>query len=123
MPTFSTVSAQRLLTCDHRLQRLFGALIKEIDCTVLCGTRDKDAQDAAFATGHSRLQWPHSAHNVIPSRAVDVMPVPLNWQDISRIKEFAVVVKEMAARLGIEVRWGGDYPHFKDFDHWEIAAD
>lgn len=121
MPTFSTVSAQRLLTCDHRLQRLFGELIKQIDFSVIDGHRDKAAQDAAFATGHSRCVWPASAHNALPSRAVDVMPCPIDWDDIQRLKEFAVVVKEQAARLGISVIWGGDYHSFKDWDHWELA--
>ncbi len=92
-----------------------------MDHSILCGYRGKEEQDLAFATGHSRLKWGESAHNATPSRAVDVAPVPLDWDDIQSFKEFAVIVKEQAARLGLEVKWGGDYVHFKDWDHWEVS--
>lgn len=121
MPSYSTSSAQRLLTCDHRLQRLFGELIKEVDHSILCGYRNKEDQDWAYETGHSKLQWPHSKHNVMPSQAVDAAPFPLEPHEIQRYIEFASVVKEMAARLGIKIRWGGDFHTFKDYAHWELV--
>lgn len=121
MPSYSTHSAQRLLTCDHRLQRLFSELVKVVDHSILCGYRGKEDQDWAFATGHSKLEWPDSKHNVKPSLAVDVSPFPLGPHEVQRYMEFAVVVKEMASQLGIKVRWGGDFRTFKDYAHWELV--
>ncbi len=124
MPSYSTHSAQRLLTCDFRLQRLFGELIKQVDHSILCGWRGKEEQDLAFATGHSKLEWPDSNHNVNPSKAVDAGPWPLPVdpaEQVQAFEEFAVVVKELAARLGIKVRWGGDWAHFRDRSHWELV--
>lgn len=121
MPSFSTKSAERLLTCDHRLQRLFNDVIKFLDCSVICGHRGKLEQDKAYAEGKSKLRWPDSKHNVSPSKAVDVIPYPQDWSNIQRFREFAVIVKECAARLGIKVRWGGDWKEFPDFPHWELV--
>ncbi len=121
MPSFSTASAQRLLTCDHRLQALFTEVVKIVDCAVLCGHRPKEQQDLEYAAGTSQLEWPHSRHNSMPSMAVDVVPYPVDWKDLGRFELLAVMVKEIAARLGIRVRWGGDYPHFKDRPHWELV--
>lgn len=120
MPSFSTRSEQRLLTCDHRLQRLFREVVIHADCTVICGHRGKADQDLAFANKKSRVRWPSSKHNQSPSLAVDVAPYPLDWENIQRFREFAVVVKECAARMGIKVRWGGDWA-MRDYPHWELA--
>ncbi len=124
MATYSTHSAQRLLTCDFRLQRLFGELIKQVDHSILCGWRGKEEQDLAYETEHSKLEWPNSNHNINPSRAVDAEPHPMPEGDAEQIQAlcvFAVVVKEQAMRLGIKIRWGGDWHGFKDYDHFELA--
>lgn len=121
MPNFSTSSAAKLLTCDHRLQQVFNEVIRYADCSILCGHRGKLEQDAAYAKGTSKLRWPESAHNVSPSRAVDVAPYPVVWDNVQRFKEFAVVVKEVAARQGVRLRWGGDFESWKDFPHWELV--
>lgn len=121
MPSFSTKSEAKLLTCDHRLQALFREVIKHVDCTILQGHRGREEQTLYFETGKSEKPWPMSSHNTTPSRAVDVAPYPIDWNDIARFQAFAAIVKECAARLGIKVRWGGDFPHFKDYPHWELA--
>lgn len=121
MPSFSTASASRLLTCHHDLQRLFHEVVKAADCTILCGHRTQAEQDHAYALGASKLKWPHSKHNVLPSLAVDVMPCPLDWNDRDQLRAFAVVVKEAAARLVIEIQWGIDLWGW-DGDHWQLKG-
>lgn len=118
--TFSTGSLQRLITCHPDLQRLFREVIKHVDCEIVCGFRSREDQMVAYTTGHSKLPWPHSRHNSQPSMAVDVVPLPLHWNDTPTFQAFAVIVKEQASQLGIAIRWGGDYPHFKDWDHFEL---
>jgi len=126
---FSQASQTRLSTCDPRLQRLFEAVIAAgHDCTIIEGHRTQERQEEAFRTGKSKLSWPKSKHNRMPSMAVDVMPYPIDWSDRKRLDEFALIVFATAAKLGIAVRWGGDWnqngksndERFFDGPHWEI---
>lgn len=128
MPSFGVVSTERLSTCHPELQRLFQEVVKHFNCTVVCGFRDKDAQNEAFNTGKSKKQWPYGEHNKTPSLAVDVVPFPIDWKDTDSMRYFAGFVKGVAAVMGITIRWGGDWDNdtdlkdqtFNDFPHFEI---
>ena len=122
MPNFSARSRRHLATCHPDLQRLFAAVIEETDCAVICGFRSRADQEAAYRTGASRLRWPKSAHNQTPSRAADVVPWPLGWEDLAAFDELAVVVKACAKQLGIAIVWGGDWKDFCDRPHYELAG-
>lgn len=126
MPEFSHISKERLSTCDSRLQVLFNRVITKADCTIVCGHRNQEDQDKAFHDGFSLVKWPNGKHNAEPSRAVDVMPYPVDWTDagIPKLEAFAVVVKETIAELGLVdvISWGGDWEKFIDRPHWEISA-
>lgn len=122
MPTFSSISAERLATCDQRLQDLFNDVIQTKDCSILVGYRCQADQDAACAAGNSQTPWPTSRHNCQPSHAVDVAPWPIKWEDINGFREFASFVKQRAAALGIPIVWGGDWISIKDYDHFELAG-
>lgn len=112
---FSKKSAKKLSQCDPRLQRVFEEVIKHWDCTILEGHRDKGTQDEYFRTGKSKLKYPSSKHNSIPSKAVDAVPYPIDWQDTERFRAFGGFVLGVAATLGIKLRWGGDWDGDKDF--------
>jgi peptidoglycan L-alanyl-D-glutamate endopeptidase CwlK len=71
-------------------------------------------------SGASRLAWPDSKHNQLPSLAIDVCPVPVFWDDIPSFLASAAIVKETAARLGIEIVHGGDFEKLKDYPHYEL---
>ena len=126
MPRFSKRSAFNLLTCHKDLQTLFNEVIKTYDCTVTCGFRNRADQEKAFAEGNTKLRFPRSKHNTSPSRAVDVVPYPIDWNNIARFKEMAAIVKAVAKKLKAEgkithdITWGGDWKTFKDYPHWEI---
>ena len=122
MPEFSQSSKDRLETAVQPLQDLFNEVIKTTDCTVVCGFRNQQDQDAAVAAGNSRTPWPTSKHNHIPSKAVDVVPYPINWEDTQGFEAFSKVVKGCAAKLGIVVEWGGDWNGFKDRPHWQVPG-
>lgn len=115
------LSKARLYTCHRDLILLFEAVDKIVPTAILEGHRGKMAQDQAFAAGKSNAKWGQSKHNSIPSLAVDVGPVPLDWNDIQAFERMAVVIKKCAAQLGIKVRWGGDFKSIKDFPHWELV--
>ena len=65
MPSFGSTSLSRLATCHEDLQTLMGVVVKEWDCTILCGRRSKEAQDAAYnaVPRRSGVKWPMSKHN------------------------------------------------------------
>lgn len=128
MPAFGQASAARLATCDERLQRLFQEVVKTFDCTIIEGHRGEAAQHLAFVTGKSKLDWPNGNHNAKPSKAVDVAPFPVDWTDQKRFYFFAGYVKGVAAEMGLNIRWGGDWNQdtqvkdntFNDLVHFEI---
>lgn len=134
MPAFAKTSLDRLATCHPDLQRLFLEVVKHVDCTVLCGEREKDEQEQAFKDGMSKVHWPDSKHNRKPEdppgvKAADVAPYPLDWNDKARFTHFAGKVLGIAAVLGIKVRWGGDWAldgtpsndKFFDGPHFELV--
>jgi len=129
MPRFSRTSIAQLGTCHGELQRLFGAIVKDFDCAILCGYRGKAEQDRLYHRGLTRVKYPGSKHNRRPSLAVDVAPFPIDWEDIERFYYFAGVVIGTARAMGIDVRWGGDWDgdtqvqdnRFDDLPHFELV--
>lgn len=116
MPAFGKSSKQRLDTCDHRLQDLFREVIKVYDCSILCGHRTQEEQEDAVQAGVSKTPWPESKHNTFPSRGIDVAPWPIDWDNTKRFYHFAGYVQGCADRMGIKIRWGGDWDMDKDLD-------
>lgn len=126
---FSQRSLDRLATCDERLRRVMTAALEGApsDFTILCGHRTEAEQAAACAAGNSKTPWPKSKHNSLPSRAVDVAPYPIDWNDLGRFRDLAHHVMEVAAELGVRLRWGGDFnmngkpdDKFVDMPHFEL---
>ena len=120
MPAFSQRSRDNLDSAAKPLQDLFNEVIKHWDCTVICGHRGEEEQNEYYRTGRSKAQYPDSKHNSLPSLAVDVMPYPIDWEDLDRLREFAGFVKGTAKQLDISVKWGGDFKSFFDGPHWEV---
>ena len=128
MPKFSRKSLSKLETCDKRLQDLFLRVVKKFDCTILEGHRSKDRQNKLFDEGKSKLKYPKGKHNSLPSKAVDVAPYPIDWNDRERFTYFAGYVVGIAYQMGLKIRWGGDWDmdtqvkdnNFDDLPHFEI---
>lgn len=128
MPFFSQQSRRKLATCHPDLQRLFAEVIKWYDCTVICGHRGEQEQNAAFESGHSKVKWPDGKHNKLPSLAVDVVPYPINWGNTRRMYYFGGYVCATARQMGLPLRWGGDWDNdtmindqtFNDLVHFEL---
>ena len=138
MYKFSKRSLANLATADETLQRLFNEVIKKVDCIVICGHRSTEEQFKLFQQGREKKngRWikvgptvtnidgnvKKSNHNYLPSRAVDVIPYPVDWNDIDKFKQLGKIVKETAKELNIEISWGGDWQSFKDYPHYEIIS-
>lgn len=121
MPTFSSLSLYKLNTCHPLLQKLFHEVIKHRDCSILCGHRGKEEQEKAFTDGFSNSHWGQSNHNYVPSLAVDVVPYPIDWNNINRFYEFAGFVQGIALMKGIPIQWGGRFQKF-DGPHYELIG-
>ena len=117
---YSVKSQDRLETCHTELIRLFNEVIKHRDCTIKCGRRGKQEQDRLFKEGKTEVNYPRSYHNRFPSRAVDVVPCPVDWEDIPRFREFGGFVLGMAAAMKIPIEWGGHWQNFKDYPHYQL---
>jgi len=103
------------------LQRLISEVEKIHPCTILVGKRGEKAQNAAFASGASKLVFPQSSHNKDPSDGVDLCPLPIptnvkEWNDVKRFYFFGGIVVAVANRLGIKIRWGGDWDSDRDLN-------
>jgi len=134
MPKFSNSSQAKLATCNPELQMIFNYVIRYFDCTIICGYRDKEAQDKAFNDGFSKVKFPNSKHNQHPSNAVDVVPYPIEWENVDRMRYFIGFVKGVAKMLlkygqidhelktGID--WDNDFvlkdQRWNDFPHFEL---
>lgn len=108
-------------TLHPDLQKVVDETAEKVNCTLLCGHRNKKDQDDAFTRGASKLKWPNSRHNTWPSEAVDIVPYPLDWKNIKAFKELAVKIKEAAKKVNVEVEWGGDWKNFRDYPHWQLT--
>ena len=128
MAKFGSRSKARLATCDEDLQELFEEVVKIFDCTVLCGHRGEKDQNEAYEKGNSKVKYPHGRHNAKPSNAVDVTPYPVDYENTDRHYYFGGYVLATAEKLGLKVRWGGDWDGdretkdqtFNDLVHFEV---
>jgi hypothetical protein len=129
MPKFGSKSTENLLTCHTKLIEVFNEVIKHVDCSVLQGHRGEEEQNKYFNEGKSKVPYPKGRHNSVPSRAVDVTPYPVDWDDRERQTLFAGFVIGIALARGIKLRWGGDWDsdfkvqdnRFDDFPHFELV--
>ena len=128
MAKFSSRSKEKLATCHEDLQKLFNEVIKVVDCTIIEGHRTCSRQNRLYEEGKTKVRYPKGRHNSKPSRAVDVAPYPIDWDDRERFTLFGGFVLGMASRMGINIRWGGDWNkdfqvndnRFDDFPHFEL---
>lgn len=129
MPTFSRRSKKILNEeLDTRLQLILNEAIKIYDFTILEGRRDMLTQNKLYQEGKSKLRYPESKHNSDPSKAVDIAPYPIRWDDLPRFYYLAGIIKAIAHTRGIAIRWGGDWDsdgdfrdnRFNDLVHFEL---
>ena len=116
----SKTSKQKLNTCHSDLIKLIEAVAETEKCAVICGFRGRHEQEKAYMAGKSKAKWGQSKHNLKPSHAVDVVPVPLNWEDIPAFEKLGEKIMAKAKELGISIRWGRDFINLKDYPHFEL---
>ena len=114
-------------TCHPDLQRVADAVLMQFNCSFIEGHRQKYEQDKYYFMGLSQVTWPDSKHNPFPSEAMHLMPWPIDWNDLARIRFFAGIVVGIGGLLEVRLRWGGDWDmdtelkdnSFNDLAHYE----
>lgn len=130
MPSFGERSLRNLSQVHPDLVRLCEAVIEITDFAVICGHRGEAEQNALYGATpqRSKVRWPDSKHNSLPSRAIDVAPYPIDWSDREAFARLAGIFIGVAHGLGIDLRWGGDWDRdgqtddeeFSDLPHIEL---
>jgi len=128
MPELSERSLAVLESVDERLQRVTRRVAETFPCIVLEGHRNQALQDRYYQLGTSKVTWPNSKHNRLPSLAIDLVPEPIDWNDRERFHFFAGFVLAIARELGVDLVWGGDWDSdrsvrdnsFDDLGHFEL---
>jgi len=128
MPKFSQFSLDNLRDVDPRLKSLCNRAIQIVDFRVTEGYRDARRQNELYETGMSKVRHPNSKHNSFPSKAIDCVPCPIDWEDQRRFYYLAGIFKAIAWEMGFELRHGGDWDgddifkdqKFFDLPHFEI---
>ena len=127
MNRFSKSSQEKLSTCHPLLQELMELVLQDTDITILCGHRNEADQNKAYAEGNSKVRWPKSEHNKLPSMAVDIAPAPIDWQNTERFRKLRDVVFAkwlmipVQERNGWQLEAGADWKHFTDLPHFQIS--
>jgi len=118
MYKYSNSSKDKLKTCHPLLQLLFKTVIKYFDNTIAFGYRSEKEQNAAYASGKSKVKFPDSKHNEYPSMAVDSYPYvggAVSYE-AKQCYFYAAFVLGVASMLNIKVRSGADWDSDKDIN-------
>ena len=101
-----------------------------MDFSIDCGFRTKAEQDRVFRLKRSKVQWPNSRHNHLPSKAMDLVPYVRGKSSWNKLHccVLAGLILAAAAELGVKLRWGGNWDmdsepitdqDFQDLVHFE----
>ena len=90
--------------------------ITEVDFSVIEGIRHIERQRQLVKAGKSTTL--NSRH--ITGHAVDMVPYPVDWEDLERFELMAEAMKLAAEELEIPIVWGGDWKSFYDAPHFEL---
>ena len=90
--------------------------ITEQDFTVIEGIRSINRQRELVKKGASTTM--NSRH--ITGHAVDMVPWPVDWNDLERFEIMSEAMKAAAEELEVPIVWGGDWKSFYDAPHFEL---
>lgn len=130
MPKFGKRSRERLKGVDSRLINVLNEVVKYFDITVIEGLRSQERQNELVAQGKSKTKF--GKH--VEGKAVDIAPYPIDWNARDDFHYLGGFVLGVASKMGIDVRWGGDWSdsslsknarttkdnNFDDLVHFEI---
>ncbi len=105
MPRFGKKSRERLKGVDSKLVNVLNEVVKNFDITVIEGLRSQERQNELVKQGKSKTKF--GKH--VQGRAVDIAPYPIDWNARDDFHYLGGWVLAVAAKMGVKVRWGGDW--------------
>ena len=144
MASLGNTSMTRLNSCERDIQTILLEAIKIYDFSVTFGHRSPETQFELFKKGRKEVRgvWQiddkdkivtykdgyekQSRHNSDPSKAVDIVPYPIDWHDINRFHQLNGVILAVQDRLLRDgkitktLTWGGNWKSFIDYPHYQI---
>ena len=128
----SQKSLDRLKGVDERLIKVVKRAIElsPIDFMVLEGVRTKEQCMINYGKGRTASQcsakgvpakyaqpsaakvtWLNNpfASKHVGGKAVDLVPYPVDWQDLKKFDAIAKAMLQAAKELGVTIRWGADW--------------
>ena len=128
---FSKRSLKNLNTVDSKLQLLANEVLKitPYDFAITEGLRTLERQQKLFKQNTSNKIITKcdgiknkSKHQL--GKAIDIMVYDEHgagtWEE-KYYKEVALIFKQKAKELNINISWGGDWKSFKDYPHFELV--
>lgn len=112
---------------DPRLQKFCNAVANHWDVSLIEGYRSPERQLELYNSGASKVRV--GKHNTSPSRAVDMAPYPIDWNDIDQFIRFTYFAKGLIAAMNLPIKNGADWDEdndyadhtFLDWVHWELT--
>ena len=116
----STKSLQRLQGVHPKLQSVVKLAITKTkqDFSVLEGVRTPERQRELYEQGRSKpgqvVTWTLNSNHFVNKvtgfgHAVDLIPYPVDWDDLKKFDEISRAMFEAAKELGVKIRWGADW--------------
>ena len=125
-------SLSRLAGVDDKLVAVVKRAIEisDVDFMVLEGVRSKEQCMINYGKGRTAAQvqakgiparyakpsvakvtWLNNpfASKHVSGKAVDLVPYPVDWQDLKKFDAIAKAMLQAAKELGVSVRWGADW--------------
>ena len=125
-------SLDRLVGVDERLQRVVKRAIElsKQDFMVLEGVRTREQCMTNYGKGRTiaqcvakgvpaqyanpkaaKVTWLNNpfASKHVSGKAVDLVPYPVDWNDLKKFDLIAQAMLQAAKELGVPVRWGADW--------------
>jgi|TARA_R110002020_G_scaffold73987_1_gene189636 peptidoglycan LD-endopeptidase CwlK len=105
MPRLGKRSRERLKGVDPKLVNVLNEVCKYFDITVVEGLRSQKRQNQLVAEGKSKTKF--GKH--VQGKAVDICPYPIDWDARDDFHYLGGFVLGVAAKMGVNIRWGGDW--------------
>jgi peptidoglycan L-alanyl-D-glutamate endopeptidase CwlK len=105
MPKFGKRSKERLKGVDSRLVNVLNEVVKYFDITIIEGLRSQKRQNELVEQGKSKTKF--GKH--VQGKAVDIAPYPIDWNARDDFHYLGGFVLGVASKMGINIRWGGDW--------------
>ena len=105
--------------------------LSPVDFTVIEGVRTKERQAELYAQGRTTAgkivtKSLVSRHFVNEKtgfgHAVDIVPLPVDWNNPKPFYLVSEAMKRAAVELGVKITYGGDWATFKDLPHYQLEV-